>query len=408
MFQDLDDPVAFRLSSSDERAATMRRGDLLRRRRRAAQVGMFTGAAVAVLALAAAVHVPALDSAPLPATSNPPVPATNFASSDFVVPFTLTLPAWATRVEPIAPATHRLVTWEQSQCTGGCPAGSDRKLRILAPVAVVAPDASKSTPIGDYQGYLQYLATLEGDGVIARSNQSATTVSGRPATVLTVTTPATAEGAIGCELPAPSTEGCWGFISGMRLRLAVVQFETTPLLIWSRTNDPTVEGEDADADFAQMLTTLELGPAQQSPSATPADLTTPIQGTWRTSFTRTQAREVLAAAGLASTASQVLKGIDRVSTWELRIDSERYGIYQVGADGTIVSWDGLTYAYDGTTLTGDPENLNGTRTAYTIEITGSAMRWSFVSDESPPFAPGVPDEAIQRVLYTTGVWSRVF
>jgi hypothetical protein len=407
MFQNLDDPIALRPSTTEERAATMRRGDQLRRRRRAVQAGAITALTAAALGLATAVAGPALRSAPQPATSNPAVPTPNFVSSDFVVPFALTLPTWATQVRPTVARTHRLVSWEQSPCTSDCAAGSDRKLRFLAPVAIVAPGASRATPIPDYPGYLKYLQALENDGVIATSNKSTTTVAGRPATLLTVTTATTAEGAIGCELAASRPEACWGFVSGMRLRLAVVQVGPTPLLAWSRTNDPTAEGQDADSDFARILSRMQLSPGQPSPTAPPVDATTPLQGTWRTSYTTAQARQVLAAAGLGSTASTVLKGIDPVSTWELRIDGERYGLYRVGADGTILAEDGMTYTYDGTTLTGDPQNLNGTRTSYKITVTGSAMRWTLMSDESPPFAPGVPDEAIQRVQYTTGLWTKV-
>jgi hypothetical protein len=344
-------------------------------------------------------------------TSSPRTPPTHlaaFASSGFVQPFSATIPAWAASTTPTTAVTGRLITWEQTPCTNDCTNGTDVKLRVLAPQSVVKPKTDVSVPLPDYAGYLTYLASLERSGAVVVSDKSGRAVDGHPATVLSVTAPSTIEGAIACELAPPATNGCWGFIADFRLRLAVIDVGKHPLLVWVRTNASSTQAAASDADLDAMLASMSFHsePSRSSSGAPAAGL----EGTWRTAFTRADAVKVLTGAGLDKHADTVLSEFpDSTSAmrWELRIGGGRYGIWRINPDGTTTAEDGQPYELNGTTLTADPTNANGTKTVYTVALTGSVMTWTFVSDVSPPLAPGVPDEAIQRVLYTTGVWKRV-
>ncbi len=340
--------------------------------------------------------------------STPAAPLETFASSGFVQPFSATLPAWASSIAPTTALTHRLITWEQAPCPNACTDGTDSKLRVLAPRSVVKPNADASVPMPDFADYLTYLKTLERSGAIVVSDRATVTVDGHPATVLTVTAPSTLEGAMACELAAPATNGCWGFIAAFRLRLAVIDVGKHPLLVWARTNESSTQTAGSDADLNAMLTSMSFQPAGASPS--PSEATAGLEGTWRTTVTRADAIRVLARAGLKQTASTVLNEFPESSgplRLELRIGGGSYGIWVINADGTASTMDGQSYELTGTTLTADPTNANGTKTVYSIARKGSTMTWTFVSDVSPPLAPGVPDEAIQRVLYTTGIWKKV-
>lgn len=201
-----------------------------------------------------------------------PVPQVgkSYSTSSFIVPFTVTLPAWTNGI--LAPATEetdRHVVWEQSDCTKGggpvlCPDGSDARLRFVTPVNLYRPqDGPVSSPVPDYTGYVAYLRALGPTGDASVSEVSATKVDGRPATVLTITPRAALYGALGCEAPFDAAKDCWGIVDDDKthvfLRLAVIDVGgTTPLLTWTRVNRSNPQSPRLMAEFDTMLTTLRL------------------------------------------------------------------------------------------------------------------------------------------------------
>ncbi len=112
-------------------------------------------------------------------------PAT-YVSTSFVAPFEVTPPEWVTP-EPAAELPN-FVTWEGSEV--------DRGIRFLVPLNVYLPGATSPTaPPDDYLAYLlgqsEHGATFE--------DVVETTVDGRPATVMTATTPSSLDGSLGCQ-----------------------------------------------------------------------------------------------------------------------------------------------------------------------------------------------------------------
>lgn len=201
-----------------------------------------------------------------------PVPQVgkSYSTSSFVIPFTVTLPAWTNGIAPPArDETDRKVYWEQSECTKNgspvaCLDGSDLKLRFFSPVNLYRPqDGPASSPVPDYKGYVAYLTAIGATGDVIVSDLSTTTVDGRPATVMTLAPQAARYGALGCESPFDAARDCFGLVeddkSHVFLRFAVVDAGgATPLLTWTRVNRDNPQASQAMAQFDTMLTTLSI------------------------------------------------------------------------------------------------------------------------------------------------------
>jgi eukaryotic-like serine/threonine-protein kinase len=172
------------------------------------------------------------------AQDQPPV----YTSSAFAVPFEVTSPSWlAPRPEVDQPA---LVTWQAPEVA----------VRFLVPVSVYPPGQGSSAP--PPPDYLAYLLGQTDQG--ARfSDQSITSVGGRPAVVVTATADRRLAGVIGCPEPGLAAASCFGLRPERRLRLAVVDVDGRTLLIWLR-NDDEAAFADQSRQFEQLLTTVRF------------------------------------------------------------------------------------------------------------------------------------------------------
>jgi hypothetical protein len=96
--------------------------------------------------------------------------------------------------------TANFVTWETG--TEGDPA-----VRFLVPVNVYVPGETEATP--PPADYLTYLLGQSKDGATF-SDQSETTVDGRPATLVTATVEDSLDGSLGCPTEDVAADECFG------------------------------------------------------------------------------------------------------------------------------------------------------------------------------------------------------
>ena len=182
-------------------------------------------------------------SKPTAASSSPTV--SQFSSSTFTHPFTIALPTWAPKKPSSESATF--VTWEASD--------GNLKLRVMAPVAVFVPNSSVAVPVPT--DYSTYLLGLAADGV-KFSDVVHLVISGHPAVVVTGTTDDPKDGSLGCPTVGMTPEECFAFQQGLVLRLADIDDNGKPVLVWLRDNAGT-KSLDADvAAFDKTLTTLSF------------------------------------------------------------------------------------------------------------------------------------------------------
>jgi hypothetical protein len=172
---------------------------------------------------------------------------TSYASTSFVVPFEVTLPPW---VAP-EPATElpNFVTWEGDQV--------DRGIRFLFPLNVYLPGETSPTHLPE--DYAAYLLGQEEYGAVFEDVVE-TTVDGLPATIVTGTTDGGhLDGSLGCQEQGLAAEDCFGLQPDLILRLAVIETDAGPLLVWVRdirgADDRDLEYES----FDEMLASLHFG-----------------------------------------------------------------------------------------------------------------------------------------------------
>jgi hypothetical protein len=197
---------------------------------------------------------PAADAAP-----------TSYVSTAFVVPFEVTPPEWAAP-EPAAELPN-FVTWEGSAV--------DRGIRFLVPVNVYVP--GETSPTAPPDDYLDYLLGQAEHGAIFEDVVE-TTVDGRPATVMTATTPASLDGSLGCQEEEMLAADCFGLQPDLILRIAVIDTDAGPLLIWVRdirgADDRELEYDSFDAMLASLRFRDEAEPitdTDASGAASPID-----------------------------------------------------------------------------------------------------------------------------------------
>jgi hypothetical protein len=169
-----------------------------------------------------------------------PSGAAAYVSDGFVLPLGLTPPSWANE-QPDA-AEPNFITWVASDM--------DLALRVMVPVSVYRPGQRKTSEVP--ADYLAYLDTLTDSGVTL-ADRSTTTVAGQPATLVTITTDVSVDGALGCPSAGTPAGECYGAQPDLALRFAVIDVDGTPLLVWLRT----VEGSESSAAIAEFEDTLQ-------------------------------------------------------------------------------------------------------------------------------------------------------
>jgi len=210
-------------------------------------------------------------------------PSTTYASTAFVLPFDVTRPDWL--------PTEAMV--DQPNFVTGESTDGTRAVRFLVPVSVYEPGSSEPTPVPP--DYLSYLLDQVDQGG-AFTDVTETSVGGRPATVVTATTENPIDGALGCPDDGLTAGDCYGLQPDLVLRLAVVDVDEGPLLIWLRSSrDADPEGLAADvADFEAMLASVSFSDRSPDAPVVSSGTATAIDGSW----TATWSRDELAAAPL--------------------------------------------------------------------------------------------------------------
>ena len=216
------------------------------------------------------------ESAPFTRDAAPPASTgttSSYTSSSFVLPFSVTLPAWLPS-EPSAEEPN-FVTWEAPAV--------DRAVRFIVPVNVYPPGGTGTTPVPD--DYVAYLLGQSADGA-EFSDVTETTVGGRPATIVTATVADSLDGSLGCPQENMTAEDCFGLQPDLALRIAVIDAggrDTARL--GARHPRHHLEYDSFDA----VLASLRFDDQRQPTTVTTARPTaTPIDGTWTTSFTKAE------------------------------------------------------------------------------------------------------------------------
>lgn len=280
------------------------------------------------------------------AETTAPVNGATYATKAFDVPFDVTVPAWL----PNAPSIDQpdFVTWET-------PDGV-RAVRALIPVAVYPPDGSGTTP--PPKDYLTYLLAQADHGAHF-TDQTQTTVGGRPATILTASSDDHLEGSIGCPEATMAAGDCFGLQPDLSLRIAVIDDGDKTLLVWLRTNvgvDAAVEL----ASFDQMLASIRFSDRDVEAPVSSSAGATPIDGVWTATWTLDE----LAAAPLLDPSE---------------VNDENWGQYTLTfAQGQATA--AQTNPKKTSTFTGT-FHIEGDTITWTLGTDQFVMRWSISGDQ---------------------------
>ena len=168
-----------------------------------------------------------------------------FTSQNFTVPLTMTVDP--TLASPPETETANFITWSAK--------GSDDAVRIMVPVELYKPGSlTPQVPPVDYAGYLR---GLNKDGARITDTKNIT-IDGHPAQLMTVGSTSDLDGALGCpKKGADQADGCFGPQTDLVLRLAVVDINDKPTLIWARTSGAT-PNDRFISKFETMLNTLHF------------------------------------------------------------------------------------------------------------------------------------------------------
>jgi hypothetical protein len=189
---------------------------------------------------------------PTSATAIQPV---TYQTKVFTPPLDFTVPAYVAS-KPVEDSAH-FVTFVASS--------NQRAIRIVNPVAIYAPGASTTSPVpADYPTYLD---SLKANGA-AVSDRAETTVDGHKATLFTAVTGDALDGTLGCPEPDLAADACFGLQPDYTLRIAVIETDTGPLLMWLRLHANVNNMPDEAARFDKFLAGVHF--ASRTPEAAPA------------------------------------------------------------------------------------------------------------------------------------------
>ncbi|HET6985160.1 MAG TPA: hypothetical protein VFI00_01045 [Kribbella sp.] len=142
--------------------------------------------------------------------------------------------------------TKNLISW-------GAVSG-DNGVRFLLPVVVYPPDSTTPKPVP--KDYPQYLSGLIAAGATF-AHETATTVNGQQATLLTGTTSRALDGTLGCPAATTPAAVCFGLQPDLALRIAIVNLNGRTLIAWARTKQDDAHAAEFFAQFETMLRSVQ-------------------------------------------------------------------------------------------------------------------------------------------------------
>jgi hypothetical protein len=249
------------MSTDQQRAAEdlRTRLDQSERHRRGWYVAAAVAVAVAVVAAVLALR-PSGDTDSVPPVTDPTPTTVPYTTTNLDPQITLRLPSWtdhATR-EDGATAT---ATFAESDCAGlngenPCPEDADLRLRLLTLKSFYRPGEAAITTDPSYDDYLAHLDALEPLGIAAISERADSTVDGRPATAMSLSTLVDAQGAVACPLTIDKAADCMHLIAGRDSRIVVVDqgAGNAPTVFYLSLN---TGAPDRDERFAELDTMAE-------------------------------------------------------------------------------------------------------------------------------------------------------
>ena len=177
-----------------------------------------------------------------------------YASKAFAVPLTITVPASFFKAQPNSD-TSTFLTWFTGSTENE---GTFHRVRFLLPVALYRPgQTAPETPPKDY---LTYLRGLSRHGATL-ADEKKITVDGHSATLMTVTTEHSLDGAIGCPQigGAPDAGGdCYGPQPEAAIRIAVIDVSGRTLVAWAGINTGASDESAFFAEFEAMLKSVQF------------------------------------------------------------------------------------------------------------------------------------------------------
>jgi hypothetical protein len=147
--------------------------------------------------------------------------------------------------------------------------------------------------------------------------------------------------------------------------------------------------------------------SSQSPAAagspTASRTTTPLEGKWRASVSLAAAKTTLRAAGMGRLIPKVVtcSGCLPSPDFELRIAGDQWLLFN---SGDVMDEGAITVNGDHVSI--EASEVPG-KAVLGFKVDGTTLHLSFVSQSRPKMAPGLTEEPIIRMLYTSVPWSRV-
>lgn len=187
-------------------------------------------------------------STDLPASPSPSVGIGHqYSTTSFAIPLTVTVdPLLVSRPTADDP---NILSWD-ADISGG------NKVRFMIPIEVYP--VGMAAPVARPPDFLRYLKGQSQAGAVF-SDESAITVDGHAATLMTANTTVDMDGSLGCpHVGGDQADDCFGLQSDLSLRIAVIEIDgSTTLLAWART---AVDRPDAEfvAMFERMLASVRF------------------------------------------------------------------------------------------------------------------------------------------------------
>ncbi|HYJ61770.1 MAG TPA: hypothetical protein VE032_09945 [Actinomycetota bacterium] len=147
------------------------------------------------------------------------------------------------------------------------------------------------------------------------------------------------------------------------------------------------------------------GSSDRIPAGTPTPTVSApmdIDGTWTASVTGPDVEAALAADGLGTWTDQLLDDLGGNLPVELALTIED-GTYAISADGEVVKEGDVEIRGNDLVLSVDPNGV----TVLDATVGADGLTFTFVSNSTQPYPPDmVPEEAVQRVLFTSVPFER--